>query len=316
MDPKKLLYFVSIVEEGSLKKAAVQLGVSQPALSTSMDRLEASLGIKLLDRGPSGVSPTPIGELIFSHARRIKDEVERAQFQIANQGQRQKRSLTAGLLPSLASSILPHAISAWRREHPSIRLRIVEKVQVNLLIGLLRSELDLIIGMTEYYNILDGLKQRVLFRDRQCVFARPRHPAFDLKEMSWGDLAKFAWICPLVGHQRTVLDDLLHSEGLAMPEQIIEGGSVQFVKSLVAGSDHLALLPTHAISQEVAEGKLRALPISAPQLERSIAYFHRTGFHLTKADRDFIANVQAIGRRLSREAPATAPSAKRSARSR
>ena len=150
MDPRKLLYFVSIVEHGSLKKAAKQLHVSQPALSTSMDRLEASLGNKLLVRSATGVVPMPIGELIFSHARLIKDEIELARIQIHNRDNKRKSVLTIGVLPSLASSVIPVALSNWSREHPTTRIRIVEKVQVDLLIGLLRGEFDLIVGMTAY----------------------------------------------------------------------------------------------------------------------------------------------------------------------
>ncbi|MGO8077917.1 LysR family transcriptional regulator, partial [Rhizobium leguminosarum] len=48
IDPKKLLYFAAVIEQGSLNRAARKLSVSQPALSTSMDRLEAELGMQLL----------------------------------------------------------------------------------------------------------------------------------------------------------------------------------------------------------------------------------------------------------------------------
>ena len=58
MDPRKLLYLASVIEHGSFKKAAKHLNISQPALSTSMDRLEESLGSKLLNRGPAGITPT------------------------------------------------------------------------------------------------------------------------------------------------------------------------------------------------------------------------------------------------------------------
>ena len=68
MDPRKLVYLASVIEQGSLKKAAEQLQVSQPALSTSMHRLETSLGVKLLQRGPTGMVPTPSGELLY-HTR-------------------------------------------------------------------------------------------------------------------------------------------------------------------------------------------------------------------------------------------------------
>ena len=64
MDPRKLLYLATVIEQGSLAKAAKHLAVSQPALSKSMDRLESELGIKLLNRAPTGITPTTAGELL------------------------------------------------------------------------------------------------------------------------------------------------------------------------------------------------------------------------------------------------------------
>ena len=61
MDPRKLLYLASVIEHGSLKRAAKHLLISQPALSASMDRLEESVGGKLLERGPTGITPTVLG---------------------------------------------------------------------------------------------------------------------------------------------------------------------------------------------------------------------------------------------------------------
>ncbi len=301
MDPRKLLYFVSIVEQGSLKKAAGTLNLSQPALSTSMDRLETSLGIKLLERNAKGATPTPMGELIFSHARLIKDEIELARNQVQTRGQKANGVLTIGVLPSLASNVVPLALTRWRAEYPTLRVRIVEKVQIELLIGLLRGDLDLFIGMTEYYDILEGLKQRVIFRDRQRVFARPRHPVFNMQDVTWRDIVQFPWVCPMVGSQRTVLESLLQSQQIAMPRQIIEGGSVQFVKTLVSSSDHLAILPSHTISEDVKDGKLRFLPLTSQMLSRNIAVFHRLDKHLGKSSHDLIAYVEAVGLRLCRE---------------
>ncbi|MGO7421359.1 LysR family transcriptional regulator, partial [Rhizobium ruizarguesonis] len=69
IDPKKLLYFAAVIEQGSLNRAARQLSVSQPALSTSMDRLEAELGMQLLERGPKGIVATRKGDILYCHAR-------------------------------------------------------------------------------------------------------------------------------------------------------------------------------------------------------------------------------------------------------
>ena len=303
MDPRKLLYLASVIEQGSLKKAAEQLHVSQPALSASMDRLETSLGVKLLERGPAGVVPTLSGELLYSHARLIRDEIGVAERQIRNSDDEGRRSITFGTLPSLASNVVPLALCKWRENHPATPLRVVENVQVELLISLLRMELDFIIGKTECYDFLDGLKQRVIFRDRLCVFARPSHPVFQMTETSWAILAEFPWVCPYVGRQRTVLETLLRAEGVAKPGQVTECGSVAFVKSLVANSDQLGMLPAHAVSTEVKEARLRLLSITAPQLDRNIAVLFRERSSLDDASRDLVTSVAAVGTKLSRDQP-------------
>ncbi|MCZ8259855.1 MAG: LysR family transcriptional regulator, partial [Beijerinckiaceae bacterium] len=179
MDPRKLIYLAAIIEKGSFKKASRELGVSQPALSTSIDRLERSLGGRLLDRSPTGVTPTPLGEVIFAHARLIRDEVQRAKVRVQDQDARNDDNIAFGALPSLMPAIMPQAICQWRERYPDPTLRVTDKIQLELLLSLIRGELDFIIAQTEWYGFIDGLKQRVLFRDRLRVIARPGHPIFD-----------------------------------------------------------------------------------------------------------------------------------------
>jgi DNA-binding transcriptional LysR family regulator len=302
MDSRKLLYLATVVEQGSLKKAAKCLDVSQPALSKSMDRLESGLGVKLLDRGPTGITATAFGELLCSHARLIKDELEFAEARIQNAGKSRASVLTIGTLPSLAASVVPLAVSRWRERHPRMVLRVMERVQVELLFGLLRGDYDFIIAQTEFYDLLDGLKQRVIFRDRLRVFARPKHSLFRLTEPTWADLAKFPWVCPMVGgRQRTILEKLLLSEGLDLPQQLIECGSIDFTKALVAASDHLAMLPEHAATSDVSKRKLKPLPIAVPALSRDIAVIFRERSALDTASRDLIRQIEIVGADLSRK---------------
>ena len=77
--------------------------------------------------------------------------------------------ITMGTLPSLSNSL--------EQRHPNVLLRVVEKIQVELLLGLHRGDFDFIVAQTEFYDIApEALKQRVLFRDRLCVDARQGHP--------------------------------------------------------------------------------------------------------------------------------------------
>jgi DNA-binding transcriptional LysR family regulator len=301
MDPRKLLYLASVIEHGSFKKAAKQLLISQPALSTSMGRLEHSLGGQLLERGPAGVTPTPLGELLYAHARLIRDELELAERRMNGCDDHSESTIAFGTLPSLATSIVPKAVCRWRETHETTTLRVNEKIQLELLLGLIRGELDFIVAQTECYGFLDGLKQRVLFRDRLYVIARPGHPAFGLEAASWADLAQFPWILQMVGRQRTLLEKLLTSENVDLPQQLTECGSVDCIKSLVAGSDSLAMLPASAVGSDVRDGRIKPVDIMVPLLNRDIAVIFRERFPLTAASRDLVAQIEAAGLDLGHE---------------
>lgn len=300
MDPRKLLYLATIIEQGSLAKAAKLLAVSQPALTKSMNRLEDDLGMKLLVRSPTGIEPTLFGELVYSHARHIRDEMDLASTRL--KGDRpQSRMIVIGVLPSLASTVIPLAVARWRAECPDTLLRVVEKVQVELLLGLLHCEFDFVVAQTEFFDFfLDGLKQRVLFRDRLCIFARSGHELFGQPELSWASLAQYPWVCSMIGGpHRGVLEKLLASEVVDHPRHLVECGSIDFMKTLVSNSDHLALLPAHAAVDEVKEGTIQALPITVPALRRDIAVIFRERAPLTDESRALLAHVQEAGNDLS-----------------
>ena len=200
-----------------------------------MDRLESKLGIRLLDRAPTGITPTTAGELLYAHARLIREEIDLAEKRVQGENGH-AHVVTFGTLPSLASSVVPLAVSRWRERHPGVLLRVVEKIQVELLLGLLRLDSDFVLGQTEYFDFfLEG-------------------------------------VCPMVGWpQRTILEKLLASEGVASPTQLVECGSIDFTKSLVAASDHLAMLPAHCVAADLREGTIGALAITVPALKRDIA---------------------------------------------
>ncbi|HEY5797965.1 MAG TPA: LysR family transcriptional regulator [Bosea sp. (in: a-proteobacteria)] len=295
MDPRKLIYLASIVEHGSFKKAAKSLEISQPALSTSMDRLEQSVGCKLLDRSPVGVAPTPMGELLYAHARLIRDEVQLASARVCGRDIRGDNVVAVGTLPSLMAAIMPQAICQWRKANPDPSLRITEKIQLELILSLIRGDLDFIIAATENYGFIEGLKQRVLFRDRLYVIANPDHPAHEIQGVSFANLTEFPWVIQMVGRHRTLLEKAMSAEGVEVPERLTECGSVTCIKTLVAGTDSLAMLPASAIASDVRAGHLKCLDIHGPLLHRDIAVIFRDQIPISDAGRALVDEVTAVG---------------------
>ncbi|KQS59445.1 LysR family transcriptional regulator [Rhizobium sp. Leaf371] len=298
IDPRKLLYLASVIESGSLKSAARAMSLSQPALSTSMSRLEAELGMQVLVRGPTGVVPTAIGEVLYCHARLIRDAIELAERALLNVKGEHPLSIRIGSLPSLASTVMPMALSRWRETHPERDLQVVEAPQIDLLIGLLRGEFDFVFGFTECYDLEDGLRQRVLFRDKLLVIARSKHPLVAASDLNWKTLVRYPWVAPTARRAHSILAAALKIAKLPPPERMTVCGSVTLLKSLVTDSDHLAVLPAHAVRQELADGRLCSLAISDAALDRNIAVFFRDGYHLDEPSRDLVKLVESVGQDL------------------
>lgn len=295
LDPRKLVYFAMAVECGTLKKAAAVLGLTQPALSHSLARLEADIGHRLLDRGPTGVETTQLGDRIYAHARQIRDELQLIEKLLAGESGDHIPGLHFGALPSLSVSVIPEAIMQWRARHPLENLNVVQKVQVELLDSLLAHEIDFFIGVTDSYDHLSGLRRRVLFRETLHVIGGAAHPLAGKKDVSWQELAAYPWVTPSAGRHAPLLETILRSHGIQPPATQTHSSSISMLKSLILSGDNLALLPLHAVAEEIGEGKMSDVPIRSPLLSRNVAVFTRDGHDLGSEQADLIESVRLVG---------------------
>lgn len=296
IDARKLTYFALIVQHGSFGKAAKALGMSQPALSISMDRLEEELDTKLLIRTPGGVRPTEKGESLVRHARQILECLSAIDDELFKGGAAIKGILHFGCLPTLAGSVVPQAIGRWRADHPELELQVTERPQNELLWGLLRRDYDFSVGVVDAANHAYGLRQRVLFRERLYVVARSGHPLGNRADITLRELTHFAWVSPTTGWRNTALEHILEPAGLTLQHKVTVCSSISLLKSLIADSNHLALLPAHAVQDEVLSNRLVLLPFDREDLERNIAVFLREGTSLDQPSLSLLQLIQEQGR--------------------
>ncbi|MGD9735828.1 MAG: LysR substrate-binding domain-containing protein [Solirubrobacterales bacterium] len=126
MTLKQLRYFLAIVDEGSITKAAERLHIAQPSLSQQLRALEDTLGGTLIERSPRFIRLTALGRQIQPHARaavRAAENVEGVARTIltASSGE-----LEIATVRSIASGILPASITEWRSQHPQATVRLHE----------------------------------------------------------------------------------------------------------------------------------------------------------------------------------------------
>src|SRR5262245_49085319 len=125
--------FIAVTQAGSLRAAAQAVGVSQPAITKSIQQLEGELRVQLLQRNARGAAPTPAGRAFLARARVVQAELRKAADDLqAFQGGREG-SVAMGLAPAASMLLVPDAMEHFRRQHPYAHVRIVEGVNTALM---------------------------------------------------------------------------------------------------------------------------------------------------------------------------------------
>jgi DNA-binding transcriptional LysR family regulator len=138
---------VAVVELRSFTKAAALLGVTQPAVSAQIKRLQFLLGGELFDRSVQGVSLTPHGELVVGYARRllsINDQI----VHLGGEGQRPELVIRVGTPSDFVASILPGILARMRERWPDVRFMVRTDFYDPLLRQLRGGDLDLLVGLS------------------------------------------------------------------------------------------------------------------------------------------------------------------------
>lgn len=193
MDLRRIGYFVAVVDHGGFGAAARALYVAQPSLSQAVARLEADLGVKLLDRSHGGVEPTDAGRDFLVHAREVLDrvaDVEAASDRLRTDRARELRIATLG---TLAIDPLPELVRAVRSELPAVAVRVdTARSREALVAAVRRGDADA--GLTDLARSGPGLST-VPIVDQEIVLVTPEQ--LDLgPRVTVGDLSDLAMVAP------------------------------------------------------------------------------------------------------------------------
>lgn len=176
MELRQLRFFVTVVEYGSMNRAALELGVVPSALSQGISRLEGELATRLLQRGPRGVTPTDAGLAFLQRAQLVLRHAEDAAR--AARQRRLSGRVSIGLAPSTASIIGLPLVEAMRQRYPDVRLHLVESLSGQLATMLNARQLDLAIlfetGNAQRLSLVPLLDERLELIGRADLDGMPR----------------------------------------------------------------------------------------------------------------------------------------------
>ena len=300
LDLRLVQYFLAVAEHGSLSRAADDLGVSQPALTSGLQRLEKRLEVRLFERGRRGSTLTIYGTRFMPHARAMAEAARAAEadFDALRAGPRARIAVGCG--PSLAHALVPDAIVRLRALRVAATVRVVEGAFDALLPLIERGELDVAVGTLSDNLDLRGLAGEALLRDRVGIVAARNHPLARRRHLTLARLGDVPWVLPSPGDRlRSVLAERFIAAGLQPPEAAVETGSLATIRALILKDGFLGVMPLSAADPDVAGPGLQPLNVADATWERSVSAVHRLGLALSPAARRFVQCLKAVARRSS-----------------
>ncbi len=261
---RHLQLLISLAELGSLSVTARATSTSQPALSKWLKELEDSIGSPLFDRLPRGLRPTHHGDVLLSHARRVLNEMGRAQSNLAALHDTTAERVILGTTPPTAAAIVPQAIAEFLRIHPRAKVDIWESSMSILLEKLEQGAIDIVVGGLDNYQPTASFRSELLYPETTQIISRSKHPLLrKRKALVWDDLYAYEWIVwPLGTPVRSKLDLALSKAGRAPLPYRVESSSLTANLALIESSDMLGAVSGRLSRCFAQRGAIRGWPVS------------------------------------------------------
>jgi DNA-binding transcriptional LysR family regulator len=283
MQLHQLRYFVAVAEVRHFTQAADLVGITQPSLSKQIHALEADLGTPLFDRIRGNLSLTAAGELLLPLATRILADVDTARREVQELVGLRRGRVRLGATPSLATSLAPPVLRAFRDAYPAVDLRVQEDGSQDLVRGLLRGELDLALIILPEQGVDPGLRVEPLLSESLVVASvDPVPAAAETGRLRITDLRDQPLVMFRVGYDlRDATVAACRAAGFE-PTFAVDGGEMDAVLSFVAAGLGLALVPGIVVAHRRG---IRVTPLAPPGIRRTIALARRREAAPTSAAR-------------------------------
>jgi LysR family hydrogen peroxide-inducible transcriptional activator len=275
-----LRYIVALARERHFGRAAESCFVTQPTLSVAVKKLEDQLGVALFERSAGNVRTTPIGEQIIVQAERVLAEATRI-AEIAAQGKDPLVGpLRLGCIYTIGPYLLPLLVPLLRERAPQMPLYIAENYTANLIEMLKRGELDIIVIALPIEE--PGIVAQPVYDEAFRVLVPANHPWHKMKAVEPLSLLSEPLLMLGPGNcfRNQVLDLCARAgEPAASGLHILEGGSLETIRHMVASGLGITVMPASAIDDLPRNDRLlRVRPFVEPTPTRRVGLAWRSSF--------------------------------------
>lgn len=288
----------AIASEGSFKKAADSLYVTQPAVSLQIQNLEKQLDVALFDRGGRKAQLTEAGHLLLSYCDRILSQCQEACRALDDLHNLKGGSLIVGASQTTGTYLMPRMIGLFRQKYPDVSVQLQVHSTRRTAWGVANGQVDLAIIGGELPADLNDLLQVVPYaNDELALVLPPKHPLSRLPELTKEDLYRLGFVClDAQSTTRKMVDQLLLRSKLDVGRLKIEMelNSFEAIKNAVQSGLGAAFLPVVSIERELASGSLHRPQVSDLQVRRQLKLISHPARYCSRAAEAFRKEVLPV----------------------
>jgi DNA-binding transcriptional LysR family regulator len=261
---RQIRALVAVCEEGSFTKAAQREHATQSGISQHIAALERTLRVNLFERSNAGVRPTPAGLRYYRRCVAALGTLQSGAEEMRALAGRVTGNLRVGLMPTFTRAALAPALKDYVRDHPDVKLRIVEGYSNVLTEMVLAEELDFAVVPTFEGRL--GLRSKLLARDREMLISGPARGLKPLQPIRLSDCVPLRLVVPGAPNiRRRNIETYLQTNGVPV-EDMIEMDAMIGTLEFVAATNWVAILPGLICVNDLSRADLVINPIVGPPL--------------------------------------------------
>jgi DNA-binding transcriptional LysR family regulator len=291
----------TVVQAGSMRKAATLLNTSQPAISRSIAELEGAVGVRLLDRNPQGVVPTAYGRALLDGGVAVFDELHQAVKNIEFLSDPTAGEVRIGSIIPLAASFVSAVIDRLSRRYPRIVFH-VEAAQVETLRRELgERNLDLLITPNLGLFTDEQFSFEVLYDHSFVVVAGAQNPWVRRRTIKLAELMDEPWALPPPERALgPIYRDVFRASGLDYPRTSVVTISAEVRISLLATGRFLTVFPAAVLGFPARRTELKVLPVELPRPPVPVGIVTLKNRTLGPVARLFIEHARQVAKPLAK----------------
>ena len=267
---RDLNVLMTVARCGSMGKAAVQLSLSQPAISKAIADMERSLGVRLLDRGTRGVETTVYARALLERSAIVFDELKEAAKHIEYLAHPMSGEIRVGCTIAIATGFVSAVVETLSRRYPEISFHVSAGEASAIHRALEERRFDLVIAPMVAPSVEEHLHADILYDEPLVVVAGARSPWSRRRKVELAELKDAVWALPppdsLYG---SVVAEAFYAHGLGLPRATVLSSVTPLRNALLASGRFVSIVQASAVKYGAGEA-IKVLPVDLPTTRRAI----------------------------------------------